>query len=678
MKRINIIIFGLLIPFFICSSFPTAAQYDSEVYQAQKALKARGYNPGTPDGVWGKATERAVKYFQVDNELPVTGKLDGQTKTKLGLTSSNKSVKSKSPTGEQRVALVIGNSAYQYAPLRNPQNDAVDMASSLNNLGFKVTKRLNASRREIEEAINSFGRELRKGGVGLFYFAGHGVQVNGINYLIPIGTNIESEGDVRYEAVNANRVLSKMQDAGNPLNLVFLDACRNNPFARQFRSTEQGLAPMDAPKGSFVAYATAPGDVAAEGDNRNGIFTKHLLRYMREPGLEVGLMMRKVRTGVQNDTSGKQTPFEVSSLTGDFYFASVGTPEPQPPILLSNERVKLDRERQKLELLRLEIVRKELEDERERLEEEQKKSTIVASIDPKDLEIARDGHYIAYASGVVLDTTTGLEWVAGPDRDTDWAAAKAWVDGLNAAGGGWRMPTIDELQGLYQSEKAARNMTPLLKTTGWYVWSGEAVDSPRARNFHFDSGGMRWYSRYDSYNYRAFAVRSRSSTESKLQKEEAPKYASISPKVSEREVIKRDGQFIVHADGTVLDTKTGLMWASKDNGRDVTWKEAKEYCENYRGGGYADWRMPFQYELAGIYDKKKKNRHGYQITKLIKISGCCPWASETRVSKVAGFLPWQKKRYSEAANFYFNKGLEGWNEQSFFLDARALPVRSGN
>ena len=196
------------------------------------------------------------------------------------------------------------------------------MALSLNNLSFKVTKKLNASKREIEEAINGFGRELRKGGVGLFYFAGHGVQVNGINYLIPIGANIESEGDVRYEAVNANRVLSKMQDAGNPLNMVFLDACRNNPFARRFRSTEQGLAPMDAPKGSFVAYATAPGDVAAEGDSRNGIFTKHLLQYMREPGLEVGQMMRKVRTGVQNDTSGKQTPFEVSSLTGNFYFAS--------------------------------------------------------------------------------------------------------------------------------------------------------------------------------------------------------------------------------------------------------------------------------------------------------------------------------------------------------------------
>jgi len=228
-------------------------------HQAQKALKQLGYDPGKPDGLWGKATDRAVKYFQVENGLPVTGKLDEPTKAKLGIVSLNRAVKRKSQTDKQRVALVIGNSAYQYAPLRNTYNDAEDMASSLNNLGFQVTEKLNASKRKIEEAINGFGRKLRKGGVGLFYFAGHGVQVNGINYLIPIGANIESEGDVKYEAVNANRVLSKMQDAGNPLNLVFLDACRNNPFARRFRSTEQGLAPMDAPKGSFVAYATAPG-----------------------------------------------------------------------------------------------------------------------------------------------------------------------------------------------------------------------------------------------------------------------------------------------------------------------------------------------------------------------------------------------------------------------------------
>ena len=232
----------------------------------------------------------------------------------------------------QRSALVIGNSAYKASPLANPVNDANDMAELLKKLGFHVTKLTDASRRDMEEAINALGRRLREGGTGLFYFAGHGVQVNGINYLIPIGANIETEGDVKFEAVDANRVLSKMQDAGNPLNTVFLDACRNNPFARMFRSAQQGLAPMDAPKGSLVAFATAPGDTAADGMGRNGVFTKHLLENMPQPGLEIGLMMRQVRAGVQTDTGDKQTPFEVSSLTGSFYFNTASKPSPKEPV----------------------------------------------------------------------------------------------------------------------------------------------------------------------------------------------------------------------------------------------------------------------------------------------------------------------------------------------------------
>ena len=183
-----------------------------------------------------------------------------------------------------------------------------------------MVKLVDADLRQMEDAIMAFGQRLRHGGVGLFYFAGHGVQVDGVNYLIPIGARIESEGDVQYESVNANRVLSKMQDAGNPLNMVFLDACRNNPFARKFRSLSKGLAPMDAPKGSLVVYATAAGDVAEDGNGRNGIFTKNLLREMQKPGLEVGPMIRRVRAGVLKDTGDRQLPFEVSCLTGSFYF----------------------------------------------------------------------------------------------------------------------------------------------------------------------------------------------------------------------------------------------------------------------------------------------------------------------------------------------------------------------
>lgn len=224
---------------------------------------------------------------------------------------------------QPRYALVIGNSNYKTAPLKNPVNDARDIAKLLQKKKFHVTLLIDATRKEMGKEISMFGNRLKGSGAGLFYFAGHGMQVNGYNYLIPIGAQIEMEEDVQYESINVNIVLNKMHIAGNDLNMVFLDACRNNPFASSFRSVQMGLAPMDAPKGSIISFATAPGSVAADGDGKNGIFTKHLLEQISVPNLEVGQMMRRVRTGVQADTNNQQTPFEVSSLTGNFYFSGI-------------------------------------------------------------------------------------------------------------------------------------------------------------------------------------------------------------------------------------------------------------------------------------------------------------------------------------------------------------------
>jgi hypothetical protein len=224
-----------------------------------------------------------------------------------------------------RLALVIGNSAYQTSPLKNPLNDAEDMAAALRNLGFKVILKKNADRRTMEDTIRFFGKQLRNGGIGLFYFAGHGVQVGSRNYLMPIDARIESESDVRYEAVDAGRVLGKMEDAENQLNIVILDACRNNPYARTFRTDQKGLARMDAPTGSLIAYATAPGEVAADGLERNGIFTKNLIQHMMTPNLSIEQVLKRVRIDVARKTNGRQIPWESSSLMGDFYFNSSET-----------------------------------------------------------------------------------------------------------------------------------------------------------------------------------------------------------------------------------------------------------------------------------------------------------------------------------------------------------------
>ncbi len=223
---------------------------------------------------------------------------------------------------ERRIALVIGNGAYKDSPLKNPPNDAEDMAADLKTLGFTVTKLINATQSQMRKTIRQFGHDLKKGGVGLFFYAGHGMQVKGINYLIPIGTDIQEEDEVQDYAVDAGMVLRKMESAGNRLNMVFLDACRNNPFVRSFRSSQRGLAQMDAPSGSMIVYATAPGRTAADGAGRNGTFSKHLLYQLKNSnGLELGQLLKRVGKGVQSETSKRQVPWIASSITGDFYFS---------------------------------------------------------------------------------------------------------------------------------------------------------------------------------------------------------------------------------------------------------------------------------------------------------------------------------------------------------------------
>jgi hypothetical protein len=226
---------------------------------------------------------------------------------------------------ERRVALVIGNSAYQdIGVLANPVNDARAITAALETARFTVEKLENGSYRAIHEALDRFGKSIQGGAVGLFYFSGHGIQINGVNYLIPIGATIRSESEVKYEAVNADRVTAKMADAGNPLNIVVLDACRNNPFARSLRSAARGLAMMDAPSGVLIAYATAPGDTAEDNpDGRNGLYTKYFLQHMTRPGLKIEEMLKAVRYDVSRESKAsghQQVPWELSSLIGDFCF----------------------------------------------------------------------------------------------------------------------------------------------------------------------------------------------------------------------------------------------------------------------------------------------------------------------------------------------------------------------
>ncbi|HUQ26894.1 MAG TPA: caspase family protein [Burkholderiales bacterium] len=236
---------------------------------------------------------------------------------------------------ETRVALVIGNGAYKDSPLANPVNDATDIARVLQSVGFKVILKRNASAREMRQAIREFGGELRRAEVGLFYFAGHGVQLKGNNYLVPVGADIESEADAEDLAIDATYALRTMEESQVKVSIVILDACRNNPFARSFRSSSRGLAQMTAATGSVIAFSTAPGSVAADGSGRNGVYTKHLLANLNQGDSDLLRVFQRTRAGVVKETGGKQTPWESTSLIGDFYFklhadASQAAPVPSP------------------------------------------------------------------------------------------------------------------------------------------------------------------------------------------------------------------------------------------------------------------------------------------------------------------------------------------------------------
>jgi uncharacterized caspase-like protein len=230
---------------------------------------------------------------------------------------------------ERRVALVIGNSAYQFTPnLPNPINDAEAMAAALQRLGFEVAKGIDLDGAETELIIRDFAKKLPGADVALFFYAGHGMQVARQNYLIPVDAQLADETDLHFEATDLNLVLNLMEREPR-VNLVFLDACRDNPLSQKLarsmgstRSTAvgRGLALVDAPDGSFIAFATQPDNVALDGEGSHSPFTSALLNHIETPGLSLSDMMIRVRNDVKATTNGQQVPKEESSLTSSFYF----------------------------------------------------------------------------------------------------------------------------------------------------------------------------------------------------------------------------------------------------------------------------------------------------------------------------------------------------------------------
>jgi len=221
---------------------------------------------------------------------------------------------------EERIALVIGNAAYRVDPLDNPVNDARLIAKSLKQSGFSVSLQENLDRRGLVDALREFGNHLDENTIAVLYYAGHGLQLRDRNYLIPVDAEIRSEDEIPIAGVDLGFMLGRMSTARSRINIVILDACRNNPFSGKGGPRAQGLAQMDAPVGTLLAYATAPGKLAADGSGANSLYATHLARHLLTPGLPIEHVFKRVREGVVRETREQQIPWESSSLQGEFAF----------------------------------------------------------------------------------------------------------------------------------------------------------------------------------------------------------------------------------------------------------------------------------------------------------------------------------------------------------------------
>ena len=237
--------------------------------------------------------------------------------------------------GDKRIALVIGNGAYKSAPLKNPVSDARAVAASLKQLDYDVSLRENTTLVDLIESLRSFSLRAASSSVRLLFYAGHGIQAKGRNYLLPVDVEPQSEDEISSKTADVNELLDRLGGIKHGLNIVVLDACRVNPFAGgvivgpdgrrlKFRGvTPAGLAPLDAPVGTLIAFSTAPNGIALDGaTGDHSIYAKHLLANLATPGLPVEQLFKRVRIGVAQETQRVQVPWESSSLTTEFCFKS--------------------------------------------------------------------------------------------------------------------------------------------------------------------------------------------------------------------------------------------------------------------------------------------------------------------------------------------------------------------
>lgn len=225
--------------------------------------------------------------------------------------------------GKRLTALVIGNASYhQVGSLANPTNDADDIAAKLGSCGFSIVKKIDCTHKEMDKALKDFRASLAESDVALFFFAGHGMQIDGENYLAAVDTEAADELDAKHSSLPLSRIIETLEKSPSSTKIIILDACRDNPFERAWHRTAatRGLAPVYAPRGTIIAYATSPGQLASDGKGRNGAYTSALLKHIDTPDCSLEQMFKRVRNTLSAATKSKQISWEHTSLAGEFFF----------------------------------------------------------------------------------------------------------------------------------------------------------------------------------------------------------------------------------------------------------------------------------------------------------------------------------------------------------------------
>jgi len=384
--------------------------------------------------------------------------------------------------GAKRRALVIGNSAYSKGRLDNPANDVAAVTRALKAVGFSVTLKKDVTRRGMRRAVNEFAESLGSGDVVLVYYAGHGIELKGENYLLGVEFAAENEDDAVDEAYRVRTLLSRLSSRpGDPVTMVILDACRDDPYTRSWsRSAKgRGWAVIErAPMNTYIAFSSGPGETASDGAGRdNSPFAEAFTRHLSTPGLELDHFFRKVRAEVLGSSDNRQHPWSRHDMTSLFYFVPGGKGADSP-------------------------------DGGKTMPVDTRPAKVVKADPPPGAGKTSETKASGKCGGGVVDGQAGLEWVAGADLDTTWEEARSWVRNLGSeCGPGWRLPTVNELSGLYRRGLGARNLPAGLETSGWFVWSSQGAGSSRAWGFSFYAGRKKRSDVFDSGGNRAFAVR---------------------------------------------------------------------------------------------------------------------------------------------------------------------------